>query len=56
MKPQEHPKKTWTTPQLTVHGTVEKLTGAIINKTAGSGDVIVIGNVNIPVPGSSVIP
>ena len=46
------PKKTWMTPQLTVHGTIDQITGGIINKRAGSNDVIVIGDIIIPVPGS----
>jgi hypothetical protein len=35
-------------------GTVSELTQAVIHKSAGSGDVIVIGGTSTPVPGGSV--
>ena len=48
-------KKVWTTPELTVHGNVEKITQAIIVKNPGAGDIIVIGDEVINVPGSKMI-
>ena len=36
-------------------GSVHELTLSIIHKSAGSGDVIVINGVSIPVPGGGVI-
>lgn len=37
-------KKTWTTPQMTVHGTVEDLTRQTKNKTFGAGDDVLVNN------------
>jgi hypothetical protein len=48
-------KKAWVTPQLIVHGDVEKITQDVIVKTPGFKDVIVIGQEVINVPGSKVI-
>jgi hypothetical protein len=41
-------------PKITELGSVQDLTQSTITKSAGSGDVIVIGNQSIPVPGGGV--
>ena len=48
-------KKTWVTPELVVHGNVEKITQDIIFKTPGASDIIVIGQDQIDAPGSKLI-
>jgi hypothetical protein len=48
-------KKTWITPQLTVYGTVEKITGASSLKRGGGRDGIAVGRPIIPVPGSRIL-
>lgn len=37
-------KKAWTTPQVTVYGTVEDLTRQTKNKTFGAGDDVLVNN------------
>jgi len=49
-------RKVWTTPRLTTHGDIARLTGTVINKTPGVGDFVVINGVPVAVPGSQVIP
>jgi len=41
-------------PKITPLGSVQDLTQDTIHKSAGTGDVIVIGSESIPVPGGSV--
>jgi len=47
--------ETYVAPTLTSIGSVSELTLTVINKTAGSGDIIVIDGMSIPVPGGGVI-
>jgi hypothetical protein len=46
--------KTYETPKVVELGTVEEMTLSNIHKTSGTGDVIIIGNESIPVPGKQV--
>ncbi len=41
-------------PEITELGSLDELTLSVIHKTAGTGDVIVIGNQVISVPGGTV--
>ena len=41
-------------PSITDFGSVHELTLSVIHKTAGTGDVIVINGISIPVPGGTV--
>jgi hypothetical protein len=41
-------------PKVTELGSVQDLTLSTIHKSAGSGDVIIINGVSIPVPGGAV--
>ena len=42
------------TPKVATLGTVQDLTQSTIHKSAGTGDVIAINDVSIPVPGGTV--
>jgi len=42
-------------PKVTELGSVQDLTLSTIHKSSGSGDVIVINGVSIPVPGGTVV-
>lgn len=46
--------KSYRAPEVVELGTVEELTLSNIHKTSGTGDVIIIGNESIPVPGKGV--
>lgn len=45
---------TYEAPRVTELGSLDELTLDVIGKTAGTGDVIVIGGVSTPVPGGTV--
>jgi len=45
---------TYASPAITDIGSVHELTLSVITKVSGSGDVIVIAGVTVPVPGKSV--
>jgi hypothetical protein len=40
-------KKIYTTPKVTVHGTLEELTQVTKNKTFGGGDDVIVNNMAI---------
>ena len=46
--------KVYTAPTISDAGSLAELTLDVINKSSGTGDVIVINGTSIPVPGGSV--
>jgi hypothetical protein len=46
--------KEYQAPEVSELGSLDELTLSVIHKTSGTGDVIVIGSQQIPVPGGTV--